>query len=152
MADNGIKGGGVAKKQLVQILLLTTFTFTFLGAQAVERDRDIDEDTPRIFNVEDYDSSWITGDTSGNGNIDYALKLDENGRKRFEVADFNNDGLMDDFYYYRNEVLVREELDTNYDGRIDLWIFMHDGVRVERYERDTNFDGTADLVRDFGQS
>jgi hypothetical protein len=142
----------VAKKKLVQILFLTTFTFTFLGAQAVERERENDDDPPRIFDVEEYDSSWITGDTSGDGSTDYALKLDENGRKRYEAVDFNNDGLMDDFYYYRNEVLIREELDSNFDGRIDLWIFMHDGVRVERYERDTNYDGTADLIRDFGES
>ncbi len=139
------------RKQLVQILLLTLFTFTFLGAQAVERERVTDEDSPRIFNVEDYDATWITGDTSGDGRTDYALKLDVNGRKRYEAVDFNNDGLMDDFYYYRNEVLIREELDTNYDGRIDLWIFMHDGVRVERYERDTDYDGVVDLLRDFGR-
>ncbi len=57
---------------------------------------------------------------------------------------------MDDFYFYRNEVLYREELDTNYDGNIDLWIYMFDGVRIERYERDTNYDGTIDVVREFG--
>ncbi|MFA7566734.1 MAG: hypothetical protein WCY01_06880, partial [Alkalispirochaeta sp.] len=82
--------------------------------------------------------------------IDYALKLDENGMKLYEAMDFNGDGVMDDFYFYRNEVLIRQELDTNFDGNIDLRIFMYDGVRVERYERDTNHDGNVDLVREFG--
>jgi hypothetical protein len=57
---------------------------------------------------------------------------------------------MDDFYVYRNGVLHMELLDTNFDGEIDLWIYMYDGVRVRGYERDTNFDGSIDLVKDFG--
>ena len=63
--------------------------------------------------------------------------------------DFNHDGMMDDFYFYANDVLIREELDTNYDGAIDLWVFLHRGVYVERYERDTDFDGIPDIVKDY---
>lgn len=131
-------------------MVLLTMTMTFLGAQTMDPREDRQEDLPRIFPVDEYDSTWIVGDTNGDGRIDYALKRTEEGLKRFEVIDYNGDGLMDDFYFYQNEVLFREELDTNYDGRIDLWIYMYDGVRIERYERDTNYDGTIDLVRDFG--
>ncbi len=130
----------MGKIRLFYAVILSTVTLALLGA----------DDLPLIFNAAEYDSPWITGDTNGNGLIDYALKLDENGMKLYEAMDFNGDGVMDDFYFYRNEVLIRQELDTNFDGNIDLRIFMYDGVRVERYERDTNHDGNVDLVREFG--
>ncbi|MFW5695077.1 MAG: hypothetical protein ACOCYB_07905 [Alkalispirochaeta sp.] len=110
----------------------------------------MDEEFEPIFSVDDYDDSWITGDTSSDGSVDYALQLDEDNEKRFEAMDFNRDGLMDDFYIYQGGVLHMELLDTNFDGEIDLWIYMYDGVRVRGYERDTNFDGNIDLVKEFG--
>lgn len=121
-----------------------------LGAQEPEVERGVD-DLPRIFPVEDYDGEWITGDTNGDGVVDYALQVNDEGRKRYEVMDFNNDGRMDDFYFYRNGVLWREELDTNFDGAIDLWVFMHDGVRIAGYDRDTDFDGVIDQQRRYGE-
>ena len=137
----------------IKILILGTMVLTLVPGQATQRrSDDSDEKEPRILNVDDYGEAWITGDTNNNGRIDYALRLDDRGRKEREAVDHNNDGYMDNFYYYRNGVLSRQELDTNYDGKIDLWIFMYDGVRVQRYERDTNHDGTADLVREFGGS
>lgn len=121
-----------------------------LSAQEAEVERAV-EDLPRIFAVEDYGDEWYTGDTNGDGRVDYALELNDEGRKQTEAMDFNFDGLMDDFYYYRNGVLWREELDTNFDREIDLWIFMHDGVRVAGYDRDTDFDGTIDIRRRYGE-
>ena len=58
--------------------------------------------------------------------------------------DDNHDGRPDHFFIYRNEVLSREEIDRNADGKIDAWeIFDRDG-RIERLELDENFDGRPD--------
>ncbi|TVR67181.1 MAG: hypothetical protein EA427_14510 [Spirochaetaceae bacterium] len=139
--------------RVVKVILLGMLVLAFASGQATER-RSVNggEDQERILPVEDYGESWITGDSNGDGRIDYALKLDDRGQKRYEAVDHNKDGRMDNFYYYRNGVLHRQEIDTNYDGKIDLWIYMYDGVRVRAYERDTNHDGTPDLIRRFGES
>ncbi len=138
---------------LVKSILLSTLVLTVATAQTEERHRlNQNDGEERILSVEDYHEPWITGDTNGDGSTDYALKLDDQGRKKLEAVDHNNDGTMDNFYYYRNGVLSRQEIDTNYDGRIDLWIYMHDGVRVQGYERDTNHDGVVDFTREFGDS
>lgn len=136
--------------RILQTLVLFTVILTIAGAQSEERIDEMDEEFEPIFSVDDYDDSWITGDTSSDGSVDYALQLDEDNEKRFEAMDFNRDGLMDDFYIYQGGVLHMELLDTNFDGEIDLWIYMYDGVRVRGYERDTNFDGNIDLVKEFG--
>lgn len=121
------------------------------GAQvpvSVSQDRG---DDPKIFDVTQYGDAWITGDTDDDGRIDYALQLDEEGDKLYEAIDFNRDGKMDDFYFYVGGVLNREELDTNYDGIVDLWIYMHDGARIAAYQRDSDFDGQIDIIREFGE-
>ena len=143
----------MSTKKAGQFLILLIVSLTVLGAQSAERPADLDdEEWQKIFDVDEYDRTWLLGDTRNDGRTDYALKRDDRGRKRFEAVDFNGDGLMDDFYLYSGGVLVRQELDTNFDGAIDLWIHMHDGARVAGYERDTNYDGTVDLVKEFGDS
>ncbi|MDA3948226.1 MAG: hypothetical protein PF508_03285 [Spirochaeta sp.] len=143
----------MSTKKAGQIGVLLILSLTVLGAQSAERPDESDEDEwEKIFDVDEYDETWLVGDTRNDGRTDYALKRDDQGRKWFEAVDFNGDGLMDDFYLYSSGTLVRQELDTNFDGAIDLWIHMHDGVRVAGYERDTNYDGTIDLVKEFGDS
>jgi hypothetical protein len=122
-----------------------------LGAQERVPRNESGEEPDLVFEMEAYGENWITGDTNDDGVVDYAALLDEDLLKTHEVMDFNKDGLADDFYFYENEVLVREELDTNYDGAVHLWIYMHDGVSVERWERDTDYDGTPDFVRNYGE-
>lgn len=140
------------RTRLLQVFFLLTVVLTLTTAQSVERAAfSTDTDQP-VFDVEAYGSEWITGDSSGNGRIDYALRLNDRGDKRMEANDFNGDGLMDDFYYYQNGVLHRQELDTNFDGVVDLWIFMHDGVRVAGYERDSDYDGVIDVEKAFGEN
>lgn len=138
----------------LKIIFLGTVALTLATGQAAERRPVPDEqdEYERILPVEEYREPWITGDTNNDGRTDYALKLDDRGQKRFEAVDHNNDGMMDNFYYYRNGVLSRQEIDTNYDGRIDLWIHMYDGVRVRGYDRDTNHDGVPDLIRRYDGS
>ncbi|MFW5728773.1 MAG: hypothetical protein ACOCYG_03845 [Spirochaetota bacterium] len=111
-----------------------------------------DEDDPDLYyDVEKYGDDWVLGDRNNDGSVDYAVYLDEDLLKTREVMDFNNDGLMDDFYFYENEVLVRQELDTNYDGAVDLWIHMHEGVYVRKWVRDTDYDGIPDVTKDYGE-
>jgi len=104
------------------------------------------------FDVTEYGDEWILGDKNDDGVTDYALYLGKDNLKVKEAVDFNSDGKMDDFYFYANEVLVRQEVDTNYDQKIDLWVYLYRGVYVERYERDTDFDGIPDIVKRFDQS
>ena len=56
---------------------------------------------------------------------------------------------MDTFYYYKDGVLQREELDTRLNGKIDLIVYLLDGTYVQRYER-LDENGKSILVRDFG--
>ncbi len=138
---------------LIRTSVLALVVLPLAGAQSGDSSfLNPEGEEPRIYSVEEYDGSWITGDTNQDSRVDYALQLDEFGLKLYEVMDFNSDGLMDDFYFFQGGVLQREELDTNYDGEIDLWIHMHRGVYVRAYERDTDYDGIVDLIKDFDES
>jgi len=108
-----------------------------------------DEEAPDPTMLSAYDSGWLTSDRDEDGRIDYAVQVDERGYKIREALDFNYDGHMDDFYFYSNNVLQRQEIDSNFDRMIDIWIYMWRGVFVRRWERDTNFDGSVDLIRDY---
>ncbi len=96
-------------------------------------------------------TSKLEFDRNRDGKIDQVMILDEKGRKLYEELDFNFDGRMDDLCFYTNGVLQSEWIDTNFDGRIDLWVYLKNGVYVDRYERDTNYDGVVDKVKQFGQ-
>jgi hypothetical protein len=89
-----------------------------------------------------------------------------------------NDEKMDTFYYYENGKIVKEEHDTNNDGKIDMQVtYVYDGAgnfkggllekdnnydgkfdewhhinekrQVIKVEKDTNFDGKVDDVKNF---
>ena len=66
-----------------------------------------------------------------------------------ERADTNGDGIDDEFYYYRGQVLHRTERDRNDDRRIDeRWINDLQGV-MSRYEADEDFDGRFEMYGEF---
>ena len=132
----------VLKRVLVIALGATLCGAAFANDDEVPTDRT---------SPEAYESGWLTSDRDSNGVIDYAVQIDDRGYKTREAMDFNYDGLMDDFYFYDNDVLQRQEIDTNFDRLIDVWIFMWRGVYVRRWERDTDFDGIADLIRDYDE-
>lgn len=89
-------------------------------------------------------------DTNKDGEIDYLVGTDADSVKIMESIDFNHDGIMDDLYFYSNGIIVRQEVDSNYDYKIDIWVYIKDGSSVEKYEQDTDFDGTIDKVKQFG--
>ena len=65
--------------------------------------------------------------------------------------DLNNDGTADVFNYYReraeaDRLLVRREVDLNHDGRIDVHSLFDEMGSVEREEMDGDFDGRIDWV------
>ncbi|MCR9161279.1 MAG: hypothetical protein ACE37F_12540 [Nannocystaceae bacterium] len=62
-------------------------------------------------------------------------------------ADFNFDGRHDAYFHYDEKgVLVREQFDLDYDGRIDIGRTFRDGKLVLD-EQDTNRDGFVDAWR-----
>lgn len=105
----------------------------------------------QFFDPADYDAAWLTLDRDEDGVIDYAVRVDEMGKKLQEALDFNYDGWMDDFYFYSNDVLQREEIDSNFDRQIDIWVFLYRGVWIQMWERDTDFDGVIDARRDYDE-
>jgi len=87
-------------------------------------------------------------DTNGDGRIDYMVKTHvKTNEKMMEVLDFNNDGKMDDFYFYERGVLQKRAVDSNYDGLIDLRVYIKDGVYIAYYEKDSDFDGTMETLK-----
>ncbi|MFP4113262.1 MAG: hypothetical protein ACOC2Y_02350 [Spirochaetota bacterium] len=104
----------------------------------------------QAFDPEAYQDGWLTLDRNDDGTVDYAVMVNDAGNKVREAADFNRDGYMDDFYFYENGVLQREEIDSNYDQRIDIWIYLRRGVYIEMWERDTDYDGVIDVREQYG--
>lgn len=99
----------------------------------------------------EYAEGWLTLDRNEDGTPDYAVRVNDRGQKIFEAVDFNYDGMMDDFYFYANDVLQREEIDSNFDGEIDIWVYLRRGVYIEMWERDTDFDGVIDEREEYGR-
>ncbi len=92
----------------------------------------------------------ISSDTDFDGNVDSVLKLDEFRNSLYEESDYNSDGIMDNFYYYENGVVIRQEVDSNFDGKIDVWVYItNSGKSISRYEKDLNYDGVVDKVKEF---
>ena len=106
---------------------------------------------PYPLDITGYGHPWVTDDRNNDGIPDHAVQIDKAGRTGAEAFDFNFDGRMDDFYLYEGGAIVMEMLDTNYDGAIDLWVSVYQGVYVAGYERDKDYDGKLDLVKQFGR-
>lgn len=96
------------------------------------------------------DNLRVFTDRNDDGEADYIILVDEDGKTVYEEMDFNYDGKMDDFLYYTDGLLVREEIDSNYDDKIDLWLYILEGKYLERMEKDEDFDGEVDVVKEFG--
>ena len=98
-------------------------------------------------NVKTYEEKY---DSNHDGNVDYIVKSDDTGAKVIEALDYNHDGEMDDLYFYADGIIIRREVDSNFDMNIDLWVYIKNGSLIEKYEQDLNFDGIIDKVKLFG--
>ena len=87
-------------------------------------------------------------DNNKDGKYDVEEQYNEEGKKVQECVDMNSDGKMDDFYHYENDMLMFEELDTNFDGRFDQWVsfeYKEDhSIKECVISKDNNYDGKED--------
>jgi len=97
-------------------------------------------------NVKTYEEKY---DSNHDGNVDYIVKSDDTGAKVIEALDYNHDGEMDDLYFYADGIIIRREVDSNFDMNIDLWVYIKNGSLIEKYEQDLDFDGIIDKVKLF---
>ncbi|MEO1335270.1 MAG: hypothetical protein AAFV29_06485 [Myxococcota bacterium] len=76
------------------------------------------------------------------------------------TADIDNDGRPEVFKYYqtipdvdkpgqKKTVLVRQDLDVNWDGKIDIWRYFTAAGLPAKEEWDTDYDGNIDETRTF---
>lgn len=129
-------------------LILMLFTFNAFADYAL----DSNEDGVQDIWVEDKaeDGVIISSDTNFDGNVDSILAIDKANISLYEQTDYNLDGVMDNFYYYEDGVIVRQEVDSNYDNKIDVWVYIiNGGTTIAKYEKDTDFDGVIDKVKVF---
>lgn len=137
------------------ILVLSLVALTAVGAVGLDSENlpDQRDRSPwQSFDPADYGEGWLTLDRNDDGVADYAVMVGESGQKIREAIDFNRDGAMDDFYFYENDVLQRQEIDTNYDRRIDVWVYLRRGVYITMWERDRDFDGIIDDREQYGSA
>jgi hypothetical protein len=92
----------------------------------------------------------VVEDRTAGGAVYYRVFYDQRGKVEHEELDFDQDGRMDTFYYYKDGALQRVEIDSRGSGKIDIWVYLADGKYIQRYERDTTGSGKPDLVRTFG--
>lgn len=88
-------------------------------------------------------------DLNEDGKIDFVRVYNARGLLDHDEYDYNLDGRMDDFLYYENAVPVREEIDSDYNGKIDIWVYLAEGKYITRWERDLDGDGKFDKAQEF---
>ncbi len=109
-------------------------------------------------------------DNNFNGYFENIEEVVENGFRLKESVDTNENGRMNEFYYYvfinpetrlpgnkwlnddaQGKIPVRYELDTNHDGQLDMWVVFNYNTTWEIVQgtsptiiKDNNFDGKPD--------
>ena len=131
---------------LILFFGLTGTLFLYSNEERVVRVGDLLSEMKETKGVE----SIFEYDTNEDGQVDYLVKFDDKGEKLAEALDYNHDGFMDDFHYYKNGMLVERLIDSNYDTNIDVWVYLSEGVYVQKYEQDSNHDGVIDTIKNFG--
>ena len=84
-------------------------------------------------------------DLNHDGKPDMFEYYDQTGQLRRREADYDDNGVVNSIEHFENGKLIRRELDTTNQGRIDTWDFFdpNTGGRIKR-ERDANGDGKID--------
>lgn len=130
-------------------LLLLFYFFISINLFSLERILNVTEILSQ-FDSNTEDSLIEEYDSNNDGNIDYFVRINFDGDKIMESMDFNHDGKMDDLYFYSNGIIVRREVDSNFDSNIDIWVYIKDGTLIEKYEQDLDFNGDIDKTKIFG--
>lgn len=130
------------------VMLFTVIAFSPLYAQDGGDDTNGDGRPDRWIDSSGGVIREIRIDRDYDGVADYITRYDEEFNKTEEELDFNYDGKMDDFYFYAGDKMYRREIDTNFDGKVDVWVYL-DGIYIQKYEKDTDFDGKVDLIEDY---
>lgn len=83
-------------------------------------------------------------DLNMDGRIDVRSWFEDTGAIEREELDGDFDGRVDWVDHYRSSKRVMSEVDTDYNGVFDLFKYYESG-KVRRKERDTNADGKIDF-------
>lgn len=135
-------------RRLLVLMILIMTVLLPAAAQDSGDDTNGDGEVDRWITLDGGVIREIAIDRDYDGSIDYITKYDDDFKKTEEQLDFNYDGKMDDFYFYASGKMYKREIDTNYDGHVDIWVYL-DGIYVKKYEKDTDFDGKVDLIEDY---
>jgi hypothetical protein len=102
-------------------------------------------DIKRVYDTKTGKEICRTTDLNHDGRPDMFEYYDPNGELRRREADYDDSGVVDTIEYYEHAKLVRRELDTTGQHRIDTWDYFDPatGKRVRR-ERDSTNDGRID--------
>lgn len=132
----------------ISAFLVLTICFTLFADYSLDTNSDGNNDI-WVEELSD-DGVIISRDTDFDGSIDTKLVMDKMKLSQFEETDYNLDGIMDNFYYYEDGFVIRQEVDSNYDQRIDIWVHItNEGKSISKYEKDLDFDGVIDKVKEF---
>ena len=82
-------------------------------------------------------------DLNTDGRVDVRSWFDETGRLEKEELDGDFDGRVDWVDHYQGGKRVMSEVDTDYNGAFDLFKY-YEGGKIRRKERDSNGDGKID--------
>ncbi len=112
--------------------------------ESLDANGDGKADIKRIYDKAGHEVCRIA-DLNHDGKPDMYEYYDANGQLRRRESDFDDSGVVDLIEYYENGKLVRKELDTTGQHRIDTWDYFDPatGKRTKR-ERDTTNDGRVD--------
>lgn len=83
-------------------------------------------------------------DSNLDGIKDVVRTFNQKGEAVREEADSDYDGRIDVWINFVDGRLAQEDLDTNKDGKADVWKFYVNG-QLQRIRRDRNFDGKPDV-------
>lgn len=83
-------------------------------------------------------------DTNLDGIKDVVRTFNQKGEALREEADTDYDGRIDVWVNFVDGRIAQEDVDTNHDGKADVWKFFVDG-QLQRIRRDRNGDGKPDV-------
>ena len=131
--------------------IIVCVIFILLSTLASTQEQEFSGGRLYRYNPEEYSEPWILVDMNEDGVIDHTLLLDDQGDRVEEAMDFNKDGFMDVFYFYKKGALKYQHIDTNYDQKIDVWITLKEGIYIQKYVMDVDFDGKPDITKDYDE-